>query len=439
MIITYYWPPSGGGGVQRWLKFVKYLRDFGWEPVIYTPENPSFDMKDPSLMKDIPEGIFVMKRKIWEPFEIYKKLLGSGKKKKLKQGVVNDQNSQSFLTKLSIWVRGNLFIPDARKYWVNPSIRFLKNYLNREPVDVVISTGPPHSMHLIALGLKKWKGNLKWVADFRDPWSEWDILPELRTTASSMRKHKNLEHQVLTNADLVLTVSRSLAESLSKIGNRDIKVITNGFDQEDVPDISSAESIDKFRISHVGLLNELRDPELLWQALEELCEEVPDFASHLEICLAGAVSEFVIEKLSENESLSSCLNYKEYIPHSEVFDTYARSSVLLLLVNETPNAQWILPGKVFEYITVGRPILSLGRKGIDVEEVLMNCGHTSFFEYSDKEGIKNFIHKTFEQYRSGNSPNMRLQGVDQYSRKILTKVLAEQLDLLHNSNNDVEN
>ncbi|MBE9481851.1 MAG: glycosyl transferase family 1, partial [Bacteroidetes bacterium] len=170
LIITYYWPPSGGAGVQRWLKFVKYLREFGWEPIVYTPENPEAPDIDNSLEKDIPDNLTVIKRKIWEPYTAYKKFIGQEKEQKINAGFLSENKKPKLSENISVWIRGNFFIPDARKFWIKPSVKFLTNYLKNNPVDAMISSGPPHSMHMIALGLKQRLG-IPWLADFRDPWT----------------------------------------------------------------------------------------------------------------------------------------------------------------------------------------------------------------------------------------------------------------------------
>jgi len=214
LIITYYWPPTGGGGVQRWLKFAKYLPEFGWKPVIYTPENPDFEIKDDSLLKDVDSVTVVLKQPIWEPFGLYRKLLG--KTATQKQGVIEPSGS-SLLSRFSLWVRANLMIPDPRKFWIKPSINYLVKYLKKNPVDIIITTGPPHSMHMIGLGIKK-KLDIPWIADFRDPWSDWDVLDLLKISNTARRKHKTLEHQVFKHADKVLTVSWRLGKKLELTG-----------------------------------------------------------------------------------------------------------------------------------------------------------------------------------------------------------------------------
>ncbi len=155
LILTYYWPPSGGAGVQRWLKFVKYLREFGWEPIVYTAENPEAPADDDSLEKDIPQNLTILKTPIWEPYDLYKKFTGQASNDRVNAGFLHEKEKPAWSEKLSVWIRGNFFIPDARRFWIKPSIRFLQRYLKTCPVDAIVSTGPPHTMHMIGMGLKK--------------------------------------------------------------------------------------------------------------------------------------------------------------------------------------------------------------------------------------------------------------------------------------------
>ena len=185
LIITYYWPPSGGSGVQRWLKMSKYLPEYGWQPVIYTTENAEYPIVDPSLEKDVSPEAEVIRRPITEPYTFYKKFLGIKQEETVKVGFTQEEKKKkSWKSGLSMWIRGNLFIPDARRWWVKPSVKYLKKYLQEHPVDAIISTGPPHSMHLIAMKLKEATG-LPWIADFRDPWTEIDYYQDLHLTRRS--------------------------------------------------------------------------------------------------------------------------------------------------------------------------------------------------------------------------------------------------------------
>ena len=428
LVITYYWPPSGGGGVQRWLKFVKYLPEFGWEPTIFTPENPDFSLQDESLMKDIDPNLEVIRFPIWEPFGIYKKLFKSSSKT-VKQGIVIEKSKLSLTDKLSIWVRANLFIPDPRCFWVKPSAKFLESIIIDNKIDVVITTGPPHSMHLIGQRLKKSTG-VNWIADFRDPWSDWDVLQKLNISKVAHAIHRRMEKRVMQNSDVLLTVSNRLALSLQeKKFAKDVRVVNNGVDEDDFEVAKVTQKPKKFSIVHTGLLNEIRNPIHLWEALQELCTEEDGFKDQLELVLAGMVSGSILDFLKNDEQLKESLVYLDYIPHQQVFDYYESSSVLLLLLNQSENSKWILPGKMYEYMFSGKPILTLGEPESDVRDVLLECNAGEVFSFDDKEKIKSFLKLAFVNYKNGASPSKSDQ-VNNYTRRNLTKKLAGILDVL---------
>ena len=286
LIITYYWPPSGGAGVQRGLKFTKYLREFGWEPVIYTVENGAYPVIDNSLEKDIPPGITVIKRPILEPYNFYKALVGEKPGKKMNPAFLSEKKKKTLSQKISVWIRGNFFIPDARMLWIKPSVKFLKKYLSENKVDAIMSTSPPHSVHLIAMQLHK-ALKLPWVADFRDPWTKIDFYPELKLTNWADRKHHRLEKEVLSNADAVISVGETIKQEFQEIVNRKYELITNGYDEDDVHVSDKIEMDKKFSIVHLGTLVETHKPLILWDALSQLTKENKQFADDLEIKLVG--------------------------------------------------------------------------------------------------------------------------------------------------------
>ena len=423
MIITYYWPPSGGAGVQRWLKFAKYLPSAGWQPVIYTPENPELAVEDPSLANDIPAEAEIIKTNIWEPYDWYKKLTGK-KGKTINAGFSNEGKKAGILEKSAIWLRGNLFIPDARKFWIQPSIRFLSSYLKKHPVDAIISTGPPHSMHLIALGLKQ-QYNFKWIADFRDPWTNIDFYHELQLTTWANNKHHRLELEVLRKADAVIAVGQTMADEFAALSHRKINVITNGFDVDDL--LKGKISLDtKFSIAHIGTLSKTRNPVQLWKALEELVKSDQQFASSLELKLVGQVDFHVKQSLAEYQ-LTDYINYIPYLKHNEVADVQQKSQVLLLVLNDTPNAKGILTGKFFEYMAALRPILCIGRLDGDAAKIIKEtkCGEVCAYDETAKmkEVIKNYFSK-FQNNTLNGSENT----IEHYSRSSLTKDLVTLLN-----------
>jgi len=427
LIITYYWPPSGGAGVQRWLKFVKYLRRFEWEPVIYTPENPEFPENDLSLEKDVPENLEVIKRPIWEPYDTYKKLLGRRKEDKINAAFLSEKKRNSILENISVWVRGNFFIPDARKFWIKPSVKFLLEYLEKNPVRAVISTGPPHSMHLIAMEISR-RMNLPWLADFRDPWTNIDFYRELKLTSRADALHKKLEKQVLSRAGVVTVISRSMAMDCRKLHERRYEVITNGYDPQDTSQSHPAEMDKKFSIAHIGTLVSTRNPETLWIALQEMVAENTQFANDLEIKLVGKIDYKVMESI-EQHGLKTFIRKIDYMPHDEVVKCQQQSAVLLLIINNTPNAKMILTGKFFEYLAAHRPILCLGPADGDAAAILTETNAGLLAGFGDAGTMKHNIRSLYNDYESGQLSS-KSRNIEQYSRLELTGRLAELLDNL---------
>ncbi len=433
LIITYYWPPSGGSGVQRWLKMSKYLPENGWQPVIYTPENPESPVEDPSLLQDVSPDAEVIKRKIVEPYSIYKKLLGIKGDQKVKVGFINEgERKQGWKENLSLWVRGNLFIPDARCWWVKPSVRFLKKYLKEHPVDAIISTGPPHSMHLIALKLHK-ALNIPWIADFRDPWTEIDFYQDLRLSRWADKKHHRLEKQVLTNADKVVTVGWDWAEGLKRHGAPSVEVILNGYDWDAETSLQQIPLSRKFTLSHIGLLGPTRNNPIFWQAIGELIEDHPELKQDIDIQLIGQVDISAMKDI-EKFGLKDYVTHLPHVPHNEVMLKQCASQVLLLFVNNTPNAKGIMTGKLFEYFSSGRPILCIGPEDGDAAHIINEVRAGNTIGFDDKEKIKEHLMDLYEKFKSGDLDRKKDVSIEQFSRKEQSREYTNLLNQLISNN-----
>ena len=424
LIITYYWPPSGGSGVQRWLKMSKYLPEYGWQPVIYTTENAEYPIIDHSLEKDVAPNIEVIRRPINEPYSAYKKFLGIKKEETVKMGFIQEkEKNKSWKSDLTLWVRGNFFIPDARCGWVKPSVRFLKEYLNEHPVDAIISTGPPHSMHLIALKLKEALG-LPWIADFRDPWTEIDYYNDLHLTAWADRKHHRLEQEVLTKADKVVTVAPDGARRLGRLGNRNVRTIYNGFDRDD--DTQTPVNLsEQFTITYLGVLSKIQNPSNLWQALAELIKEDSEFDKSLKINMIGQIDSAVVSSIDEN-GLTQHVAYSPYMPHDQVSAVHRSSTLLLLLLmpDSEPRAKGLLTGKLFEYMASGRPILCIGPEDGDAARILRETGAGQTISFEDKEKMKEALKNLYQRYLNHTLPNNTNTAVEQFSRKNMSEKYA---------------
>ncbi len=424
LIITYYWIPSGGAGVQRWVKFAKYLRQYGWEPIIYTPKNPEYPSIDHSFEKDIPTDITVLKTPIWEPYNVYRNLTGK-KNQAINAGFISENKKQGWKDKLSIWIRGNFLIPDPRRFWIKPSIRFLSDYLNENPVDAIITTGPPHSMHLIGMGLKKSFPLLPWVADFRDPWTNIDFYKDLNLTWLADKIHHKLEREVIQNADTVLVVSRGMEEEFAPMKPKKLQVITNGYDESDVQ-VGTLALDGRFSISHIGTLNAARNPRIVWKVLSEICAENVDFKKDLQIQLVGKVDFSVLEDI-QSYGLQEQLLKIDYLSHSEAIAKQNSSQVLMLLINQSGNAKGILTGKFFEYLAAKRPILAVGPTDGDAAVVLNETGAGVMVDFADEQAAKPAILKYYNQYKKG-ALSVQSESVERFSRRSLTGELAGLLD-----------
>ena len=418
LIITYYWPPAGGPGVQRWLKFVKYLPDFDIEPIVYIPENPTYPILDSDLENDVSKQATILRKRIFEPYRIAS-IFGSGNIKKISKGIIPHQRKQSFFERASLWIRGNLFIPDARVFWVKPSIKYLDKYIKENKVETIISTGPPHSVHLIGLGLKK-LNNITWIADFRDPWTTIGYHKSLKLTAQSQQRHISLEKEVLNTADSVIVTSRTTKVEFSKITSKPIEIITNGYDAEKV----QKKALDtKFSLAHIGSFLSERNPRILWKALKELIKEEPGFADNFELKLAGAVSPIILANIDEF-GLTKFLNNLGYLAHKEAVAEQRAAQVLLLIEIDSEETNGIIPGKIFEYMVSGRPVIGIGPDMSDFAEIITETNTGVFINYDEKDKLKETIVAYYTQYLQGNLKSNAV-GLQKYSRKNLTSQLAQ--------------
>ncbi|HDZ03859.1 hypothetical protein LCGC14_0199690 [marine sediment metagenome] len=417
LVITYYWPPAGGPGVQRWLKFVKYFRDFGIEPVLYIPENPHYPLLDKSFLQEIPSDLKIYKHKITEPYRIAS-LFSSKKTKRISSGIIQTKN-QSFLEKLLLWVRGNLFIPDARKFWVNPSVSFLKEVLEKEKIDTIITTGPPHSVHLIGYYLKEAR-SLNWIADFRDPWTTIGYHKKLKLTSSSEKKHKKLESDVLNAADKIIVTSKTTKQEFQQITSQPILVITNGFDNIEE---TNSKLDSKFTISHIGSLLSGRNPINLWKVLSELVKENLNFREKLCIRFIGVVSNEILASLKD-VGLNEYIEIVGYVSHQEALAYQKTSQVLLLVEIDSQETIGIIPGKLFEYMAAKRPILGIGPENWEVAGIVKETKTGRIFDHSDDIALKNLLLSWFEQFQNGEL-QMVSNDIGQFSRRELTRKLVE--------------
>ncbi len=418
LIITYYWPPAGGPGVQRWLKFVKYLPDFDIEPIVYIPENPNYPILDDSLLNEVSADLKILKQPIYEPYKLAG-LFSKQKSKTISKGIISEKTNQNFIEKIMLYIRGNFFIPDARIGWVKPSVKFLSEYIKDKKIETIITTGPPHSLHLIGLALKNQIG-VKWIADFRDPWTSIGYHKQLKLTKKSELKHKLLEKQVLNSADQIIVTSYITKLEFQNSTDKPIEVITNGYD------VGSSEKIkvdDKFSLSHIGSLLSKRNPEILWKVLSDLINENYDFASNFKLNLIGLVSDDVLNSIIKY-NLSKHVNNVGYVSHKEAIKYQKKSQILLLIEINSENTRCIIPGKLFEYMISNRPIIALGPKASDVEKIIKETNTGHYFNYDDYNSLKTHILNYYNAFKNGTLRSSPI-GLQKYSRKALTESLSK--------------
>ena len=401
--------------MQRWVKFAKYLPSEGWQPVIYTPENPEQLVVDESLAAEVPAGVEIVKTHISEPYGIYHKLVG--KKSDAKGAGLNPINSQkkSFKQKLMLWVRSNLFVPDPRRGWVKPSVRFLCDWLAGHPVDLIVTTGPPQSMHLIGLGVHRATG-IPWVADFRDPWTKMFYFKDLPMLPWVRRRHFKLEKAVLDGASAVVSVSPLVRDDFAAATATPVHLITNGFDAEDFTGPAPVRDDGEFRIVHTGLFASDGNPLKLWDALSAKCREDAEFAARLRIRLAGKVDPEIVEALQAC-GLGDKLVLLGYLPHSESVAELRGADLVLLPLRQSPEYRKVLPGKIFECIASGRPVLGIGDEDGAAATLLRETGAGEMIGW-DKEP---------ELFTSGKAIASPSAQIDRHplSRQMLTKKMAE--------------
>lgn len=420
LLIIYYWPPAGGPGVQRWLKFVSYLPEYDIHPVVYVPDGAAYPIKDMELIKQIPENIEVIRQPIKEPAQWSKKLF-SKKTQQLQSGVLPSKR-RSWVTQMLLYIRANFFIPDARVTWVKPSVRYLKQYCTEHTIETIITTGPPHSIHLIGKQLQKEIG-VKWLADFRDPWTTIHYFEQMPLSSYSKKKHYQLEKQVLNSADKITVTSRPTKELFRKITQKPIEVITNGYDEKLLPKNKLQLDV-QFTISHIGSLLSDRNPIQLWKAIADLLKRVPNFKNDLKINLAGIISDEVLESI-QYFGLIEYIENHGYISHSKAIDLQHTSQVLLLLEMDKQSTRVILPGKLFEYMASKRPILALGPKEGAIAELLQETNAGKYYTYSQYEAITNCLYAYYQKYISEKGLYVNSKGIEAYSRSAVSKKMAK--------------
>lgn len=423
LVITYYWPPAGGAGVQRWLKLSKFLPEYGVLPTVITVDETkaTYPILDESLYGDVHRDVEVIRTNSFEPLKWYGRLVG---KKHVPYGGFANVSRRSRWSWLSRFLRGNLFIPDARKGWNKFACRAAEKAIREEDIHIVITTGPPHSTHLVGLKLKD-KYGLKWVADFRDPWTDIFYNDLMNRTKVAERKDRRMEKEVLDRADMVVANCKSNAELLRNKGDRaPIEVVENGYDANDFENMES-ERRAQFRVVYTGTMAASYNPSTFVSAFKRLVEKAPD---KVQWHFAGYADAQIIALLKRAGIIENCI-FHGYVSHSDAVRLMSEANILLNLFPETKNDLGI-PGKCFEYLAARRAILNIGPKNGDAALIIAECESGVTFNRTEEGAIFNFLNKQFEEWLKGKSNRMGNEKVLDYSRQNLAQKYVRLMESL---------
>jgi len=420
LIITYYWPPSGGAGVQRWLKFAKFLPEFGWQPVILTvdPEFASYPQRDESLMAEVDQDCMVFTTKSFELYNLYKLISG---KKEVPYGGFANESKEGLLQKTSKFLRGNFLLPDPRKGWNKYAFKKAKELIKEFNIDTVVTTSPPHSTQLIGLKLKQ-ELNIRWIADLRDPWTDIYYYNQFKHTALALKIDLNYERKVLENADVLVTVSEDVKRLFAEksklpIANKTV-VIPNGYDEDDFR-IKPQKPEGKKVITYTGTISEAYDVSGLLKAIGNLDANI---RKEFVIRFVGKVPHVIVQNF---ESAGISVELTGYVDHAKSVEYLFLSDLLLMVVPRVKNNRGIITGKFFEYLASGKPVLAIGPVDGDLAGIIQETHCGKIFDYSDAEGIKAFIQDSLENKNMESNPEIR----HQFSRRNLTHKISELLEI----------
>lgn len=424
LVITYYWPPASGPGVQRILKFVKYLTELGWKIYVITPREGSFPYIDKEMVLEIPEEVVVIKTKTLEPFRIYN-FLKSKKGKSVPTGIITDNRKGSWIDRLSLWIRANLFIPDARVGWNRYALKAAKRLIKQQSITRIMTTSPPHSTQLVGLRLKKDLG-VKWLADFRDPWVNIFLNQLLPRTASAKVKDQALETSVVEMADQLVVISEGMKAEF-EARNDQISVIPNGFDHHDIKKLPDRFATDYFRLGYTGSFKGNQNVIALWRVLAECISDHPEFAEKFQLTLTGRVAEDALTSI-RNWIPEKNIDLRGFVSHSEAVDIMARTNLLLFIIPRAEHNNLIVTGKIFEYLATRNPILPIGPVDGDAAKLLESCERELMVDYEDADLIRGQILEQYDRWKGkGISQRTTNDLYLQYSREHLTRKLHKEL------------
>ncbi len=418
LIVTYYWPPAGGPGVQRILKFTKYLPEFGWQPFVLTVNNPDAPVYDESLAGDIPREAKIFKTKSAEPFALYKKFTGKKPTDTIPNDVLINKENVTLREKFARFVRANFFIPDAKIGWVPFAVNKGKEIIEKEGINLIFTSSPPATVAIIGRRLAC-ATKAKWVADFRDPWLEIVYYQNLKRSKISVAIDYRLEKKTLASTDAMVTISRDIALLLEKKApGKKYFVIPNGYDETDFVKIESQKN-EKFTIAYTGSISKDRVPYPLFAALSRFKEEG---ITDIRFSFAGRFASEFHEEIEKRE-LEKYFELMRFVPHNESTKILLHSDCLLLVIDDVPNNKGFLTGKMFEYLGCKKPIYAIGPIDGDANKILKETDSGKMIDYQDEEGAYRLLKEYYSNWKQGKNPFQFKS--EKYSRKQITKKLAE--------------
>ncbi len=416
LVIAYYWPPCGGVGVQRWLRFIKYLPKYGWEVTVITTQNGDYPAIDETLVNNVPSEVTVIRTKTPTFSGLYKKV----GENKIPYGSLETNSSDSLFKKISIWIRLNLIIPDARRIWNRFAYKAARKELLINKYDVVITTGPPHSSHLIGLKLKM-NYNINWIADFRDPWTQMGYLKNVKRLKLTSYLDKFLENKVVKNCDTIIAASQKIIDDLNCSHNKTY-LITNGFDPDDYKGIKQDKTDDNFNLNYFGTLPPESNPTIVLKAVHKLHKKG---ITDVKMNFWGNISVDVKEQLARLDD-HQIVKFNKHTSHKKAIELMSNSSMLLLIINNVKNNEGIITAKIFEYLGSGVTILGVGPLKSEPAKILQETGSGMMFQYDDINAIADHIENEYKLWKQGKETVSK--NIEKYNCINLTKKLDTVLE-----------
>lgn len=428
LIISYYFPPSGGPGVQRVLKFVKYLPAFGWRPLVLTVENGDFPARDESLLQEISPDVRVYRTKIFEPYAWYRKLTGRPAGAPVDvENIPQGSRTRSIMERMAGLVRETFFIPDARIGWFATAVPEAMRIIRTEGIDAIYTSSPPYTAAVIGAEVKRRTG-LPWIAGFRDPWTGFLSAPDRWAIPDAVDRW--LEKRAFTEADLIDCAWQGIIDDFAAkfpYGNHHKCVhLPNGFDPDDYPAVERPAN-DRFTLTYTGSMYGKRNPATLLRAVESAVATGEVDPGKVRLKFIGRFGSDVKEMLRLS-AVASSVEQVDYVPHQESVRQLLLADMLLLVVDESKDSRTIVPGKVFEYLGARRPILALTDPEGAAAAIVRATNSGTVVANQDVDGIRRAFVECYRNFiYNVSGPPSNAEAVRAYERREVTRRLAELL------------